>query len=387
MDDNSLPLGTIRGIKLRLHWSWSIIFVLLTWSLAVSVFPQSFKASNQAEYWLLGAAGALLLFVTVLIHELSHSFVARAQGLPVDSITLYLLGGVSSLNREPESASAEFWMAFAGPLASLVLGALFLGLHLLLYGPTWLGALFAYLGEINILLALFNLVPAFPLDGGRVLRSIAWGITQSRSRATALATSVGQWIAWGFIFFGIWLVVLGMFITGLWLVFIGWFVQNSALAYRAMEGTGGLKSLRVADAMTTHPVTVSPDLRLDSAVKDYLLHQDERALPVVSEGRLLGLLSVTDIQHMPLQQWSLISVWRAMTPVERLDTITSDSSLMDALRLMSEHRRHELAVVQDTQLVGLLSRSKALHYLQVRRDLGLDSNVPPSNPTGHETAA
>jgi Zn-dependent protease/CBS domain-containing protein len=387
MDGNSFRLGTIRGITIRLHWSWAIIFVLITWSLAASYFPSAFKSWSPAECWVLGAAAAILLFVTVLIHELSHSFVARARGLPVDSITLYVLGGVSDLSREPDSAGTEFWMAFAGPLASIVLGVLFLGLYAALSVPDWLGALFVYLGSINLILAVFNLIPAFPLDGGRVLRSAAWGITRNRHRATSLAISVSHWIAWVFILLGIWTALTVNLISGIWLALIGWFVQTSASSYKAMEGSVGLKVLHVSDAMTPHPATVSPDTRLDTAVQDYLLHQEERALLVVNMDQLLGLLSVTDIQHVPSEQWSLTSVWRAMTPVERLETTTPDFPLLDALRLMMDHRRNELPVMQDGQLVGLLSRGRAFHYLQFRRELGLDVEKSLPGPGGHETAA
>jgi Zn-dependent protease len=381
-----IPLGTIRGIKVRLHWSWLIIFVLIVWSLATSQFPSNYKSWSSAEYWVVAVAAALLLFVSVLIHELSHSVVAQAKGLPVDTITLYVFGGASNLPKEPQSAGTEFWMAFAGPLSSIVLGVLFLGAYLALPGPQWLGAIFAYLGTINLILAVFNLIPAFPLDGGRVLRSIMWAITRDRRKASGTALTVSQWIAWGLILLGIWTALTVSIVSGIWLALIGWIVQNTASAYRVMEGPSSLQSLRVADAMTVSPVSVGPDLRLDKAVQDYLLHQDERALPVVTEDQLRGLLTVSDIQKFPADTWQGISVWRAMTPVEKLVTVEPSTPLMEALRLMTDGQGGELPVVEAGELRGLLSRDKVQHYLRIRHELGIDAS-PPDGPDGRESAA
>ncbi len=387
MQGNAISLGTIRGIKIRLHWTWAIVFLLLTWSLAEGYFPQNFRSWSAAEYWLVAAAAAILLFVTVLIHELSHSLVARAQGLPVDSITLYLFGGVSNLTHEPESAGQEFVMAAAGPLASVVLGLIFLGLYASLVVPDWLSALFGYLGTINLILAFFNLVPAFPLDGGRILRSALWGFTKNARRATRSATRMSEGVAWVFILLGIWIAFTVDLVSGLWLALIGWFVFNAAVSYRTLSGPGPLAALHVADVMTSNPATIPPETRVDVAVQDYLLREDERALPVMGDGRLLGLLSVSDIRHFPPEQWSTVAVWRAMTPVDRLDTVPPDAPLTDAVRLMTEHRRNELPVVQDGQLVGLLSRGKVAHYLQVRRELGLREENVLAHLPGQDTAA
>jgi CBS domain-containing protein len=307
--------------------------------LADGYFPQHFKTWSPAECWLVGAAAALLLFVTVLIHELSHSLVAQAQGLPVSSITLYLFGGVSNLSKEPESAGDEFWMAF-------------------------------------------------PLDGGRVLHSIAWALTHDRSRATRIATSVGQGFGWLLMLLGMWIALAGNFLSGIWLVLIGWFLHNAALASsRQASQTEQFETIEVADVMATSPTTVLPDIRLDSAIRDYLFHQSERALPVVRDGQLVGLLSITDIRHFEPDQWSVISVQRAMTPVERLDTVGPKTRLVDALQLMAEHKRNELPVVEDGQLVGFLSHADVVRYLQLRRELGLDRRPRSPHLPGHGNAA
>lgn len=378
-----IPLGKIRGIKIQLHWSWLLIFLLIVWSLATSQFPDNYKHWSSAEYWIVAVAAAILLFVSVLIHELSHSVVAQSKGLPVDSITLYVFGGASNLPREPESAGSEFWMAFAGPLSSIVLGVLFLGAYLSIPGPQWLSAIFAYLGFINLILAVFNLIPAFPLDGGRVLRSIIWGISRDRKRASGMALNVSQWVAWGLMLLGIWTALTVSVVSGIWLALIGWIVQNTASAYRMMEGPSGLQSLRVADAMTVSPVTVGPDLRLDQAVQEYLLHQDERALPVVTADQLRGLLTVSDVQKFAPDTWQGISVWRAMTPVEKLVTVEPSTPLLDALRLMTDGQGGELPVLERGELKGLLSREKVQHYLRIRHELGIDA-APPDDQDGQE---
>src|SRR6266705_1697893 len=225
----SLRLGKLAGIDIYVHFSWLIIVVLLTVSLATGWFSQLYPGWATFTYWLVGLISALLLFVSVLLHELAHSIVARARGLPVKNITLFIFGGVSNIEEEPKSPGVEFQMAVVGPLASLVIGVLaFLLLFLLGQYSSALAAILWYLGLANILLGIFNLFPGFPLDGGRVLRSIVWKIDGNLRRATRIVTVVGQIIAYLFILAGIWLFFVGYFIDGLWLGFIGWFLLSSA---------------------------------------------------------------------------------------------------------------------------------------------------------------
>jgi Zn-dependent protease/predicted transcriptional regulator len=382
MSNGNLPLGTIHDIKIRINWSWIIIFVLVMWSLAVGYFPAHFKNWSELEYWLVGAAAAALLFVSVLIHELSHSFVAQARGLPVSSITLYIFGGISNITKEPASAGEEFAIAFAGPLSSLLLGGVFIGLYYAVRSPQWLYAIFGYLGVINIILAVFNLIPAFPLDGGRVFRSIVWAIRKDLRESTYIATLVGQFFAWLFILFGIWQAIAGSFITGIWLAFIGWFLHNAATAsYRQAIQSVEFRNVDVGDVMTKNPPTISPETTLATVVYQHLLQGGQRALPVTEDGHLLGLLTISDVRHFAPEQWPVIKTWRAMTPVERLDTVTPQTHLIDAISLMAQHGHNQLPVVQDGQLVGMISRANIVHYLQMRHELGLDRQQP-NVPTG-----
>lgn len=384
MGDNNIPIGTIHGIKIRINWSWIIIFVLVMWSLAAGYFPDHFKGWSTAEYWLVSAAAALLLFLSVMVHELSHSFVAQARGIPVDSITLYIFGGVSNITKEPTSAGEEFAVAFAGPLSSIVIGLIFGALYAAVGSPDWLHAMFGYLGGINIVLALFNLIPAFPLDGGRVFRSIVWAMTHDMQRATRLSAVVGNVFAYLFIFVGVWLALTIDLIGGIWLAFIGWFLHNAATAsYSHAVQTAAFRNVSAQDVMTSDPPTVGPETNLANVVHDFLLHQSQRAIPVVSNEHLLGLLTITDVRHFPSLEWGAILAQQAMTPVDRLDTVMPRTDLAEALDLMTRHGHNQLPVVEDGRLVGLVTRANILHYLQVRHELGVGgANRRPMVPGG-----
>lgn len=352
---NSLPLGTIHGIKIRIHWSWVLVFVFLTWALASGYFPNTYPSWSLTEDWLVAALASLLLFVSVLLHELSHSLVAQSEGLPVTSITLFFFGGVSNLSREPSSAGDEFRLTIAGPAASVLIGLISLLLYWVIPNPDWLHATLGYLGLTNLVLAAFNLLPAFPLDGGRVLHSIIWAVTHNAVVATWWASTIGEGFGWFFIIGGIVLVFTGDFVNGIWFALIGWIIQRSAAAYRHAPTARALQALTVADVMTRNFDPIPPQTDLDDAVHNYLLREGKRALPVATDSRLQGILSMSDVQHVPQDQWSLTSVDSAMTPANWVETVTSTTSVTDALRLMSDHRRHELPVVDNGQLVGLVT--------------------------------
>src|SRR5579875_2898742 len=371
MDSSSIPIGTIHGIKIRIHWSWAIVFVLLTWSLAEGYFPSIYGSWSQTEYWVVAAVASLLLFVSVLLHELGHSLVAQSEGLPVTSITLFIFGGVSNLSREPSSPGDEFRIAFAGPAVSIVIGVVCVLLHNAITDPTWLTAIFGYLGVTNLLLAAFNLLPAYPLDGGRVLHSMIWAITHNSVVATRWASTIGEGFGWLFILGGLWLVFAGDLVNGIWLAMIGWLLQTTASNYRHAPNTNDLQALTVRDVMSRNVDAVPPDTDLADAVYDYLLRSGQQALPVGPDGRLLGVLSMTDVQHFLQAQWPTVPVSRAMTPATRVETVPSTMSATDALRLMTAHRRHELPVVDNDRLVGLVSQAGIMRYFQMRNALGL----------------
>ena len=381
MNDNAVTLGRIRGIRILVHWSWILIFLLVTWSLATAYLPHHFPAWPVSESWLVGAIAAFLLFLSVLIHELSHSITAQRYGVKVESITLYLFGGASDIATDMRSPRQEFWIVAAGPLSSLVLAAIFLAGHLLTPHPDWMAAILGYLGLINGLLAAFNLVPAFPLDGGRVLHSLVWKVTGDQNKALRVSTTVGGWVAWAFILIGIWEAFAGDLVGGIWLVLIGWFLHNaSAAAMISTQQTATWGHLTAADVMTkVRPVT--SDDRLDRAVHA-MLQQDERALPVVDGDSFRGVLTVENIRQFEPEQWPATAAYRAMTPAGELGAVVPDLGIVDVLALLGRDRP-VLPVLQDGQLIGLVSRTGVAEYLRLRQDLGLDSLTSSSgSPAG-----
>jgi Zn-dependent protease/CBS domain-containing protein len=375
MLNHSLKLGRIRGIEIAVHWSWLIIFVLFTWSLALFFFPPLFPNWSVATYWIVGAISTVLLFASVLLHELSHSLVAEAEGIPVTSITLFVFGGVSNIQSEPRTARDEFLMAVAGPASSIVIGVVCYGLMLALdrIAPETVLAVLLAMAIYNIILGVFNLIPGFPLDGGRVFRSIVWAITGNLWRATTVATIVGQVFAYLFIFVGLFLAISGSLLSGIWLVFIGWFLNNAAAASRQQaELELLLRGVRVGSVMTPNPPAVLAHTTLADFVEQYVLARNARAVPVVSDvdGRILGLVTLQEVRTVPRDEWSRTTVEQVMVPTERLKVATRDEPLVEALRDLSSEDLNQLPVVDRGRLVGLLTRSDVIRYLRVREELG-----------------
>jgi Zn-dependent protease/CBS domain-containing protein len=374
MMPGSLRIGKIAGINISIHVSWLIIVVLLTWSLAVGWFPALYRGWSPVAYWGVSLLATLLLFVSVLLHELAHSLVARARGLPVKSITLFIFGGVSNIEQEPKSPGVEFQMSFVGPLTSLLIGGLSYLLLLVIGGGTSaLAAILGYLAVTNVLLGLFNLVPAFPLDGGRVLRSIIWKISGSVRTATRAATLAGQAIAFLFIVGGIWLIFAGDLLDGLWIAFIGWFLFSGAQSANSQAMLETMfKGVTVGEVMNTSPVTVPANISLQKLVHDLLLPHGWRSACVMQVDQLVGLITLSDIRHIPRDEWGQTPVGHAMIPVERLHIVSPQQSLNEVLPLMVAQDVNQLPVVADDRLVGVLSREEVLRFLEIRRGLGLD---------------
>ncbi len=371
----SLRLCKIAGITISIHVSWIIIALLLTWSLATSWFPVFSPHWSTLTYWLVSSLAALLFFVSVLLHELAHSLVARMRGLPVKNITLFIFGGVSNIAHEPESPGVEFQMTFVGPLASLLIG----GLSYLLWifvrdGTSLLAATLAYLAFANLLLGVFNLIPCFPLDGGRILRSIIWMISGSLQKATRITVAIGQVIAYLMILWGVWMFFSGAVLSGIWIGFIGWFLLSSAQSTNSqvMLETS-LKGVTVDAVMNVEPVTVPADISLQRLVYDLLLPRGYRSALVTEGDQLVGLITLSDIRHCPHAQWEQTPVSHVMTPLEKLHAISPQQSLSQVLSLMVNQDVNQLPVVQDTHLIGVLRRDDVMRFLEVRRSLGLDA--------------
>ena len=366
--DNTIRLGRILGIELRLDYSWFVIFVLVTWSLAGHYFPGAHPGWSTSAYWVLAAITSGLFFASVVLHELAHSLVSRAFGTPVHDITLYIFGGAAHIGEEPRRPREELLMALAGPGASLGLAAMFYALWWLslgLAGPAH--ALTGWLAWINLMLAAFNLIPGFPLDGGRVLRALIWGATGNMRRATLVAATIGRLIAFGFIFYGIWQVFGGNWADGLWLAFIGWFLHSAATqSVRHLAVEDLLAGHTAREVMLTDCPHVLPRLTLDVVV-DQVAHSGERrCFPVMEEGRLSGLLTLSQIAREPRDRWPFTRVADIMIPLYSLKTAHPDDALTIILERMGADDINQFPVLEGEQLVGIVSRDTVVTFLRRR---------------------
>ena len=372
----SFRIFRIAGIDINIHISWLIILVFLTFSLATGWFPITYPGSSTTTYYLLGFIASILLFVSVLLHELAHSFVARSRGLQVKSIVLFIFGGVSNIEQEPQTPGIEFSMAFVGPLVSLLIGVVCYGLLLLVRGThSLLVPILSYLALMNIILGIFNLIPGFPLDGGRVLRSIIWKATGNFQTATNITTFVGQAFAYLIILWGILLFFAGNAFNGLIIIFTGWFLLTSAQSARSQSMLDtAFRGVTVNQIMDTNVLTVPANISLQKLVDEYFLPRGLRSAFVMQGDQLAGLITLSDIRHVPRDQWPQTPVGYAMIPLERLHTITPQQNVKDVLPLMTGQDVNQLAVVQDGRLVGVLTREGILRSLEIRRNLGVDRN-------------
>lgn len=373
MVESSFTIARIRGIPIGVHYTWAIAVVMITWSLAVGYFPSMYPGWGRPTYWAVGAVSALLLFISVLLHELCHSIVAQARGLAVHSITLFIFGGVSNIAHESDDPQDEFLIAVVGPLSSLVLAGLFwLALQAIPDDTSPLAALVGYLALVNFILAIFNILPGFPLDGGRVLRAILWGATGSVVRGTTIASVVGQALAFAFIGYGLLQIFDGAVLNGLWIGFIGWFLNSAAESTRRqVQVEEGFRGIKVDQVMTPDPPFVSPALSVRELVDEYILRRGVRALPVAADGRIVGLVSLTDVKKLPEEDWSRNSVGAIMTH-QPLRTVSPDTEVTKALELLVTQDVNQLIVVDtDGTLLGILSRSDVMRFLQMRGELGI----------------
>lgn len=368
----SVRLGHMWGIPIGLHASWFVIFALVTWSLAAGYFPAEYPHLPPSSYWLLGAVTSLLFFASVLLHELGHTWVALRNGIPVRSITLFLFGGIAQIAREPHTPGVEFRIAIAGPVTSLALAVAFHGAWLLDRDILYLAAPSLWLARINFVLGLFNLIPGFPLDGGRVLRAVVWKFSGSFHRATQVAAFSGQLTAFGFIGLGLFAVVGGNVFNGLWLVLIGWFLQNAAAAsYVQANLQQSLHDVRVAQIMTRDCVEVSDRLALDELVEAQVLTGARRCFFVTDNGRLRGMVTLREVAAVPRERWHQVTTGQVMVPWERLVTVQPGTQLLAALQTMDDANVAQVPVVEGEKMVGMLSREQVLHYVRIRAELGI----------------
>lgn len=370
----TLKLARIRDIDVGLHYSWFFVVVAFTVILAEVQLPNQYDDWSEAQYWVVGFLSVLLLFFSVLLHEFGHALVAQSRGVPVESITLFIFGGIAGLAQDSDEAFDEFLIAVAGPIVSVLLGGAF-GLLWLLFGDIseQSAALFGYLAYINIILAVFNLIPGFPLDGGRVLRAILWGALDNMRRATQIAVAIGTGVGMLFIFLGVLMIIGGYLGNGIWAVVIGWFLQNAAgSSLEQVEQQQAFRGVTVADLMDAEPITVAPSVDLETLAEEYILGRNARGLPVIYDGQMIGLITVNDLKDVPRERWPVTRVNDAMTPRRLLKIASPETPLEDALQMMADGDFHQVPVVIQDRFVGLLTRFEVLRYLNMRNELGVD---------------
>lgn len=378
---SQIKLGRIAGIEIGLHYSWFIIAVLIAFSLAAH-FHDVKPEWNQTVSWTAAVITAVLFFVTLLLHELAHSILARTRGLKVRGITLFALGGVSQIESEAPDAKSEFWIAIVGPLTSLVIGSIciliarFSGWRPGAEPITPISAVLLWLGYINIALAGFNMIPGYPLDGGRVLRSIAWWITGKMDPATRIASRVGQGVAFLFILFGLFRFFVGENFGGLWLAFIGWFLLDASRSSYIQAGViAGLRDRRVADLMERDCARVEGYLSLRDFVDEYLLHSASRCFLVSQDQHIMGIITPSETRKVPRDTWDQTSVQSVMRPLNQIRAVPPEMPALKALELMSQENLNQMTVVSDGKLQGIFSRDQVLRFLQLHSGLGAETTT------------
>jgi Zn-dependent protease len=371
-----LPLGRVAGIEIGLHFSWFIIAVLITFSL-VGHFHEVTPQWTNAVIWSAALVTAVLFFVALLLHELAHSVVAKAKGLRVRAITLFALGGVSQIESEASDAKSEFLIAIAGPLTSIVIGGVFLALARLAGWPagseptTPLPAVLLWLGYINLALAGFNMIPGYPLDGGRVLRAAIWGVTGNQARATRAAARVGEAIAVLFILFGLYRFFLGANFGGLWFAFIGWFLLDAARSSEfQLELMTELRSRRVSDMMDRDCATVDSHMSVKEFVEEYLLRTGNRCFLVMQNDRIAGMVTPAEVKRVSREDWPNTSLQAAMRPLTEVRTVTPDTPAIEAMEMLSRDDLNQLPVISNGHVAGVFSRAHVLRFLQLHAEIG-----------------
>ncbi len=379
---SQIKLGTVFGVELGLHYSWLVIALLITFSLAAQFHAVNHDWSD-AVVWSTAIITGVLFFACLFAHELSHAAVAKARGIPVQKITLFLLGGVAQIEKEASDPKTEFWMAIVGPITSGILGLILFSFARISgwtprTSPTTPGiALLVWLGYINLALGAFNMIPGFPLDGGRVLRAILWWAMGDAERATRAAARVGQFIAVLFIAFGILRFFQGAGLGGLWIAFIGWFLLQAASAtYIQVQAGTLLRGLRVKDVMSTDHYTVDPEVSVQDFVHEQLLRTGRRCFLVVKDGCLLGLITPNEVRAIEPPAWPHTAVRTVMRSADKVHSVSRDMPAMEALETMGREDVNQLPVMSNGRVEGIVSRAHVLQVLRSRAEVNLRGSLP-----------
>jgi len=366
-------LFKILGFKVRIDISWFFIFVLVTWSLASGFFPSAYKNLPTVTYWIMGFVSAAGLFISIVLHEFSHSIIARRYGIPMKGITLFLFGGVAEMEDEPPSPKAELSMAVAGPAMSVVLGLLFFGLSILARNgnaPTSVFGVLRYIAFMNGMLAAFNFIPAFPLDGGRVLRSIIWNSNNDLVRATKITSTIGRVFGFLLIGFGVISLFLANFIAGMWWFLIGLFLNNAARAsYKQLLIKNALAGQKVDRFMKKNPVSVPSSISVRELVENYIYQYHFKLFPVVEGGKLVGCVTTKTLTSLPKSEWGKTPVSQIAVNCSKDNSVEAGTDAAEVLRLMSRSGQSRLMVTRNGALEGVIALKDLLEYVSLRMEL------------------
>jgi len=368
----SLRIGRILGIPIEVHYTWLIVFGLITTTLATSYLSKYTLYTSNLIIWIIGGLASIVFFACVALHELMHSYIAIKRGLSIKRITLFLFGGIAEIEGEPKTAKDELYIAIAGPVTSAVLSLLFFLLYKLfpnLFPP--IEEAFAYLYQVNLMLAGFNIIPAFPLDGGRVLRALLWMGFKDLRRSTRIASGIGMSFAMILMLIGFYILMFGQLINGLWLIFIGWFLSQGAVSgEREVTIKDAFIDTKVKDLMTKEVESVPPNISIEELVSQYFLVYRYVAFPVVWGDQTLGIVTLNDVKNIPREKWKDHTVRDIITPISSELTVSLEESALDAFTKISKGNIGRLLVMEEDKLLGILSKTDLIRFLQIKTMIG-----------------
>ncbi len=367
----SIRLGRIMGIPVRIHYTLWFVFILIAWSLAAGYMPKQYPGLSVATYWGIGIASAIILFASILVHELSHSYIAKRNNLPIRRITLFFFGGVSEMTKEPQDPGIEVRMAAAGPLMSFLIAAVLGGLWFagnVIHTPIIINATLQYGAYINAVLGIFNLLPAFPVDGGRILRGSIWGRNLNFIRATVTATRISDVLSMVMIGVGLVIIIFGNFIEGIWIIFLGWFIKSGAdMSLRQTLMGEALSGVVVDDIMTRDILTVTPEITVEKLVSDYFLVHRHGGYPVVEDGRTLGIITMQCVRSIPKDKRITTTVKDVMIPYKKTIMVKPKTSALDAMNTMAKENVGRVLVIENSKLLGILTRGDLMRKIYLEK--------------------
>lgn len=370
MFGRKFTLFRLFGFEVGIDPTWIILAILVAWSLSTGYFPFYYRNLSTEAYWIMGIIGAVGLFLSIIFHEFSHSLVARRSGMPMKGITLFIFGGVAEMNEEPPGAKEEFWMALAGPVSSFVAAGVFYALEGLgnaVGWPIYITAVVGYLTLINFILAVFNLIPAYPLDGGRILRSILWGWKKNIRWATRVSSQIGEAFGIALVILGVFRVLTGYFIGGMWLFLIGMFIRGAARAsYQQLLTRRALEGEPVSRFMNENPITVPPSISLDKLVEEYIYRYHHKLYPVVDGDTLVGCITTRQVKAISREEWSSTTTGQLAVDCSSENTVSPETDAVEALAAMQKNSASRMMVVSDGRLKGIISLKDLLDFLSMK---------------------